>query len=112
MTGKNMLNKQSIDLVALARPMAVGAVIAFILISIFLMGVDEPKPEWPRFWMLRPLIVVPLAGALGGSFSYFVSGMRSQGLWGMIAANVLTVIVYLIVLWLGTVAGLDGTLWN
>ncbi|PEC35719.1 potassium transporter KefB, partial [Bacillus toyonensis] len=52
--------------------MLLGAGIALILILVFLLGVDNPKPEWGKLWMLKPLIVVPTAGAMGGVFYYFM----------------------------------------
>jgi hypothetical protein len=92
--------------------MLLGAGIALLLITIFLMGVREPKPEWGKLWMLKPLIVVPLAGAMGAAFSYLMDSLRHQGGWKTIVAIMLSLIVFIIALWLGTVLGLNGTLWD
>jgi hypothetical protein len=89
-----------------------GAGIALVLITIFLAGVDDPNPDWPKFWMVKPLLVVPIAGAMGGVFYYFMDFMRNQGLWIKILANVISLFAYLVAIWLGSVLGLDGTLWN
>lgn len=89
-----------------------GGVIALILISFFLSTVDEPKPEWGKFWMVRPLIIVPLAGAMGGIFYHYMDSLRSRGGWVTVAAIIIGLLGYIIILWLGTVLGLDGTLWN
>jgi hypothetical protein len=112
MTTKNNLTAQPIHPAPLGKRMLLGAGIALLLIVIFLSQVGQPNPEWPKFWMVRPLVIVPLAGAMGGAFHYFMDHLRQQGGWKRILANVLTVIVCLFILWLGTIFGLDGTLWN
>jgi hypothetical protein len=112
MTGRNNLTNRPILTALLIKRMLLGAGIALLLISIFLSGVHDPKPEWGKLWMLKPLIVVPLAGAMGGAFSYLMEPLRQQGGWKMILAIILSLIVYIIGLWLGTVLGLNGTLWD
>ncbi|MGV3629770.1 MAG: potassium transporter KefB [Bacteroidota bacterium] len=97
---------------ALGRRMLIGAGIALLLISFFLFMAGEPNPAWPKFWIIKPLLVVPFAGAMGGVFYYLMDPMRSQGGWKMFAANVLSFIVYVFGLWMGTVLGLNGTMWN
>ena len=92
--------------------MLIGGVLALILIILFLAGADYRDPAWPKFWMVRPLIIVPIAGAMGGAFSYFVEDLRSQGGWKTVLAILLSMIVYVIALWFGSVLGLDGTYWN
>jgi hypothetical protein len=89
-----------------------GAGIAFVLISLFLLAAGEGNPEWPRFWFIRPLLVVPFAGAVGGGFYFFMDHLRYQGGWRKVIANIASVIVYIFGLWMGTVLGLDGTMWN
>ncbi len=97
---------------AFVKPMLIGAGIALALIALFLSGVDNPNPAWPKYWMVRPLIVVPLAGAAGGAFYAFMRPMREQGGWITALAYVLCIVVFIIGLWMGSVLGLDGTLWN
>jgi hypothetical protein len=62
--------------------------------------------------MLRPLLIVPLAGAMGGLCNYFA--VHFHGMVGVnkTIAMILSVIVFVVGLWMGTVLGLDGTLWN
>lgn len=98
--------------ISLTKPVLVGAGIAFILISFFLFGVGEPSPEWGKLWMIKPLIMVPLSGAIGGVFYYFMDHLGNRRRLNKIVAIILSVIVYIIGLWLGTVLGLNGTLWN
>jgi len=89
-----------------------GAAIALVLIALFLSGVDHPNPNWPKLWMVKPLIIVPVAGALGGVFYYYMDHLRYQGGWKKTLAILFSVIGYVVILWLGTVLGLNGTLWN
>ncbi|MES3018126.1 MAG: potassium transporter KefB [Bacteroidota bacterium] len=97
---------------SLALPMMIGAGIALAVISLFVFGADNPDPAWGKFWMIRPLIITPLAGATGGAFFYFMNQMRVKGKMNGVVAIILSVLVYIIGLWLGIVLGLDGTMWN
>ena len=112
MTQNNELRTQPTPPASLAKPILIGAGIGLILISIFLSGVDDPNPEWGKYWMIRPLVVVTLAGACGGAFYYFMDLLSSQGKLNKTVAVLLSLVVYVIGLWMGTVLGLDGTLWN
>lgn len=105
-------NVQRLNKTALGKHLAWGALIALILVSVFLAGVRNPAPEWPRFWMLRPLIVVPVAGALGGFFYFMTGGWRRAGGWRSIVGYMAGILLYMVVLWLGSVLGLAGTLWH
>lgn len=112
MMQRNELQTQPIHAASLGKRMLQGAGIALILILLFLLGAGEPNPDWGKLWMVKPLLVVPLAGALGGGFYYFMDNLRYQGGWKKVLAILLSLIVYVIVLWLGTVLGLDGTWWD
>jgi hypothetical protein len=96
---------------SLAAPMLIGACLGLIVISFFVFGVDHPNPEWGKLWMIRPLIITPMAGSLGGAFYYLMDRLISKGLNKTVAV-VLSLVVFIVGLWLGTVLGLAGTLWN
>ncbi|MDX2003425.1 MAG: hypothetical protein SFW35_13400 [Chitinophagales bacterium] len=99
----------------LARQMLVGAAIGLVLISIFLIvnWMDgDFDPEWPAYWYIRPLIVLPYAGAMGGVFYHLMDFMRQAGGWRKVLANILSLLVLLVGLWLGSVLGLVGTYWH
>ena len=112
MTQKTKLQNQPIHSASLTKRMFQGAVIALILISIFLYGAGEPDPSWPELWIIKPLVIVPIAGGMGGAFYYFMDHLRYKGGWKKALAFVLSIIGYIVAVWLGTVLGLDGTLWN
>lgn len=89
-----------------------GGSIALVMIVLFLSGVDNPDPSWPKYWYVRPLIVVPVAGAMGGVFYYFMDHLRCLGGWKKWLAMFISLFGYLVAVWLGSVLGLDGTMWN
>ena len=62
--------------VSLITKMLVGAGIGLTLISIFLIGVKNSNPAWGEFWMIRPVILVSLAGAMGGLFFAIATYLR------------------------------------
>lgn len=107
-----MAATHSIHKETLAKRMLIGAGIAILPIVFLLASVDQPDPSWPKYWMIRPLIIVPLAGATGGAFFHFMDYFRYQGGWKKIMANVISVIAFIFILWVGTILGLDGTLWD
>lgn len=108
MSEHNNPSTQKINTASLAKRMLIGAGIALVLITIFLWPV-EGKPEWGNFWKVRPMVVVPLAGAAGGACSYFLGYLFGQR---KVLVIVLSVVIFIIGLWMGTVLGLDGTLWD
>ena len=113
MAPRNAFQNQPIHPATVGKRMLQGAAIGLILIAFFLAGAyKEPNPEWPKLWMIRPLLVVPAAGALGGLFFYNMDHLRSQGGWREAFAYTLSLLVYFVVLWLGTVLGLAGTMWD
>jgi hypothetical protein len=112
MTQGNNSTTRSIQSTSLAKCIFIGGGIALALITIFLLKAGSPDPGWPKFWQIRPLVIVPLAGAAGGVCYYLMNPMRNQGGWQKIVANILSLLVYIIGLWMGTVLGLDGTMWD
>jgi hypothetical protein len=109
MSLKNKLLQEPIDRTSLAIRMLVGGGIALFLVILFLVGAGEPDPNWPRFWMLKPLVIVPLAGAMGGFCSYVLDRMLPGK---KIIAVILGLVVYIIGFYMGFVLGMDGTYWN
>lgn len=94
---------QPIHFASLGKRMLLGAAINLILIGIFLSGVNETKPEWGKLWIIRPLVIVPLAGAVGGAVFYFIKHLRLQLSWSKTVALILSVVIYIIGLWLGKI---------
>lgn len=108
----NHLTTLPVHRASAGKRMLQGAAIALSVISLFLLGAGEPNPEWPKLWMVKPLVIVPVAGALGGVFYYFMDHLRYQGGWKGVLAFALSLAGYSVALWLGTVLGLHGTMWD
>ena len=108
----NNLTTQPIHPATLGKRMLLGAGLALLVIAAFLLSVNHPRPEWGNLWMLRPIIVTPIAGAAGGAFFYVINHLLNQRGWQKALAIVVGIIGYLIALWLGTVLGFAGTLWH
>jgi len=96
----------------IAPAMILGAGIALLAISFFVFGVDNPPAEWGEFWMIRPLIITPLAGATGGAVYHVLDRLRARGNISGTLAVILSLIIYVVGLWMGIVLGLAGTMWN
>lgn len=111
MTQKNELTPPSKH-IPLGMRMFAGAGIGLLLISLFVFSVREPNPTWGKFWMIRPLIIVPFAGAMGGLCNFILIHFRHFIGINKIVAVILSLIVFLVGLWMGMVLGLDGTLWD
>ncbi|SDQ12503.1 hypothetical protein SAMN05421664_0620 [Chryseobacterium soldanellicola] len=102
----------TINITALIKRVLFGAAIALIIISLFVFGVDHPKPEWGKFWKIRPLIITPLAGAFGGFLLFLPELIQFQSKWKKIGAVIVSILAFVVTLWIGIVLGLDGTLWD
>lgn len=111
MTQTNTLTTQPNQPLSPAKPMLIGAAIAFLVISFFVFGVDNASPDWGKYWRIRSLIITPLAGATGGAFYAFMNYRAIRGL-NKTLAILLSLVVFIIGLWMGIVLGLDGTMWN
>jgi hypothetical protein len=111
MTTQENFSAQPRPSVPLAKPVIIGAIIGLLAISFFVFGVDHPNPDWGQYWQIRPLIITPLAGAMGGLFYAFMDYQSSRG-FNRTLAILLSMVVFVIGLWLGIVLGLAGTMWN
>lgn len=109
----NNLTSRPIDVASFIKCATVGTTVGLAVILFFVLQADSPRPEWGRLWMVRPLIVEPLAGAVGGGFAYLMHYyLGYQGGAKKILSIIITVIVCFVGLWMGIVIGLNGTMWN
>ena len=97
---------------ALVFRMLIGAMIALAVILTFVLGVDQPDPAWHNTWWVRPIVITPLAGAAGGLFFHFMYELGKKAILEKILFSAIAIIGYVVALWLGTVLGLAGTLWD
>ncbi len=89
-----------------------GAAVAAMVIVFFVSGVNDPNPSSGQYWMVRPLILVPLAGAGGGAVFHACRILIQGNALKNGLALLVGVLAYIVTLWMGIVIGLDGTLWN
>ncbi|TCC90337.1 potassium transporter KefB [Pedobacter frigiditerrae] len=111
MTNQNNLTKFTFTPQLLTR-MLIGGVIGLAVVSLLLYATKNPDPAWGKFWMIRPLIVLPLAGATGGAVNYYIDSLTNHGTWKKIFGILLSFVIFIIGLWMGTVLGFAGTIWN
>lgn len=103
---------QQISITLIVKRMLIGAVIGLIVISFFIFSVDQPNPEWGKFWRVRPLIITPLAAAFGILSFYLKDLLQPKTTVLVIVVYVISTLAFIVALWLGIVLGLDGTMWN
>jgi hypothetical protein len=97
---------------SLPKRMLAGAIIGLIVISFFVFGVNGAPAEWGVLWRVKPLIITPLAGAMGGLVYSIIYRVRQQFGWNKLLVNIFSALIFLVILWLGVVLGLNGTMWN
>ncbi len=93
------------------RAALIGGAIGLIIISLFLIGCGGGKAEWSRWWMLRPLLIVPLATATGGLVFMFLNRLAVMSAWRVVL-TILGGLIFIISLWFGSVLGLVGYYWH
>ena len=96
----------------LKKRMLIGGIIGLVLISLFLFSADDASPAWNRFWFIKPLIITPIAAAMGGAFHYYIENLFAANQWSKALAIIIATVGFIVALWLGTVLGLDGTYWD
>ncbi len=62
--------------------------------------------------MIRPLIITPIVAAFGFLSFFLKDFVRPQSDLMRLVVILLSIIAFIIALWMGTILGLDGTLWN
>jgi hypothetical protein len=112
MTHANNLTAPTGQPGSLLKRMLIGAAIGLVVIAIFILPVKHPKAEWGQYWMLKPFIITPLSGAMGGLVAHFMAHLRNKYGWNKTLSFLLSAIICAIGLWMGIVLGLNGTLWD
>ena len=112
MTTQQNLKTETIHNGSLQKRMIQGALVGLVIIGAFLLNSGAGRPEWGNWWMIKPIIMVPFAGAVGGAVYYYFDEIRTKGGWNRIVADVLSLIIFIIGIWMGSVLGLNGTYWN
>ena len=97
---------------SLTKRMIIGAAIGLGIALFFILPVGAADPAWGKFWWIRPLLVIPFAGAMGGLCNYFLINYRFLVRMNKVVAILLSVFVAIVGMWMGIILGLDGTMWD
>ena len=108
---QNTLSTQAGQPSSLGKAMLIGAALGLLVISAFVFGSGPIKPEWGSLWRIKPLLLTPAVGAIGGALYHLINRQATRGLNRAVAV-ILGLVVFLVVLWLGIVLGLAGTMWD
>jgi hypothetical protein len=97
---------------SLRARMIIGAGVGLAIILVFILPAGNGNPAWGKYWMIRPLLVTPFAGAMAGLCNYYI--LRYRFIIGMnkAVAMILSIVVSIVGLWMGIVLGLAGTMWD
>lgn len=85
-----------------------GAALAFLLMSIFLIVVKKGRVDFEP-WEFLALASVTVGGACGGIFYNVMDIFRIQGGRKRLLANIVSVLVYIVGLYLSLVLSLNAT---
>lgn len=92
--------------------MFTGAMLGLAVISLLIFPISDPDPAWGEYWRIRPLIITPLIAAFGFLSFYLKDYLKPQSDAGKIVVFLISVLAFMVALWMGTILGLDGTLWD
>ncbi|MDB5144598.1 MAG: potassium transporter KefB [Mucilaginibacter sp.] len=97
---------------ALGKRMLAGAGIGLVVIAFLVIAAGKGNPAWGDYWMIKPLLLTPLLGAVTGACYDATEPLRRLQGWLGKLFFVLSFVGYFIGLWLALVLGLAGTMWN
>ncbi|MFN5218431.1 MAG: hypothetical protein ACK5CL_06660 [Sphingomonadales bacterium] len=89
-----------------------GYVVGLGVISLFISGLDNPKPEWDKYWMIQPLVITPIFSAFGSLALLLPDFLKIISPWKRLLALLAGLFIYMLLLWTGIVLGLVGTMWD
>lgn len=106
------VNNESFNKKNLIIMISFGFAVALAFIGFIILSVNEPKPEWGEYWYVRPLIITPIMGVFGGASCYMINTFSNKNSFIKLLLILSSILVFVFFIWIGTVLGLDGTLWN
>lgn len=92
--------------------LTLGFAIAFVLVTALILSVNNPNPVWGKNWFVRPILLTPVIAATGAGVSYLISTISFRNQLFNLFKILLCLLAYIFFLWIGTVIGFNGTLWN
>lgn len=100
------------SLATLKKRAIIGATIGLVITFIFIISADKADASWSKLWFIKPLVLTPLATAVGGAFYYYIEQLFFFNGWKKALAIIIGLIGFVVSLWLGMVLGFNGTYWN
>ena len=98
---------------SIGRRAFIGGLIGLAIVTIFLIGVGfKGRPEWHHTWFVRPLAVVCLAGMIGGAISAWLDQFAINQRWSRLGMAILSLVIFIVGIWMGFVLGFVGTYWH
>jgi len=97
---------------ALMKRMLTGAGIGLLLVSFFVITAGEGQPSWGAYWRLKPLLLTPLLASIVAACYHATGPLRDIAGWQGRLFTVLSIIGYVLGLWIALILGLNGSLWN
>jgi hypothetical protein len=94
------------------KKMLLGAFVGLVVISLYVFNVDNPDPAWGSWWRLRPLLLTPAITAFGMLSFFLQDVIRPSTRVGHALIFFISMVGFIVSLWLGVVLGLDGTMWD
>lgn len=96
----------------LLKRMLLGAALGLLIISLFVFTVKNPDPAWGKYWMVQPLVITPLTGAFASLVFYLPQFLQFNNLWKNTIVRLTSILLFIVMLYMGIILGLNGTLWN
>lgn len=90
-----------------------GAGLGLVLASAAVWSIEEPRLEWGNYWMIRPMLVLPVIMAIGFFFTrllWFFSSEKTVIL--KTTLRTAAIVGALVSMWMGFILGFVGTIWN
>lgn len=97
---------------SIASHILAGWAIGLVLITLLVLSADDPDPAWGPWWLVRPLVITPMASSLGMLAFFLRPLINPKTNFSRFIVFLASLIIYLVALWMGFVLGLDGTMWN
>lgn len=97
---------------AILQNMIFGFVIGLIMICAMVFSVNDPDPAWGVYWKIRPMIVTPVITAFGACSFFLKNIVHPKEASMKLLIFILSLLGFIMSFWIGTILGLDGTLWN
>ena len=110
MTHTEQLTTKTFFTPAWRKHLLIGSCIALLIVVFFVIAAGKGNPAWGDYWVIKPLLLSPLLGAVTGLCYDVTAPLRRLDGWLGKLFLVLSILGFFIGQWLGLVLGLAGTM--